>query len=162
MRSRMGMFASRSATGSLRDRYRAGCYASAVMLLGRFAELAACQKALSGGGGPGTAAAVITGPPGIGKTSLWRAVADSQPAGVMVLRTTGVPGGQAAFANLADLLDPVAGQVLPRLPAPQASRLAGGSGLGGRGAAAEGNAAGAGGGRCAAWPGAGGCGYCHR
>ena len=109
--------------------YRAGCYASAVTLLGRFAELAVCQKALSGGGGPGMTAAVITGPGGIGKTSLWRAVAESQPAGVMVLRTTGAPGGQATFANLADLLDPVAGQVVPRLPAPQASALRAALGL---------------------------------
>ena len=56
-------------------------------------------------------------------------MADSQPAGAVVLRTTGVPGGQAAFANLADLLDPVAGQVLPRLPAPQASALRAALGL---------------------------------
>ena len=93
------------------------------------------------------------GVPGIGKTSLWRAVADSQPVGVVVLRTTGVQGGQAGLANLADLLDPVAGMVLPRLPEPQASALRAALGL----AAAEmplgGDGAGAGGGRlsCAAW-----------
>ena len=51
-----------------------------------------------------------------------------------MLRTTGVAGGQAAFANLADLLDPVAGRVLPGLPAPQASALRAALGL----AAAEG------------------------
>jgi DNA-binding CsgD family transcriptional regulator len=82
----------------------------------------------------GAAAAVITGAPGIGKTSVWRAAAGSWPAGVVVLRTTGVPGGQAAFANLADLLDPVAWRVLPGLPAPQAVAMRAALGL----AAAEG------------------------
>ena len=72
---------------------------------------------------------VITGAPGIGKTSVWRAVARSWPTGVVVLRTTGVAGGQAAFANLADLLDPVAGRVLPGLPAPQAAALRAALGL---------------------------------
>jgi DNA-binding CsgD family transcriptional regulator len=100
-----------------------------VRLVGRAAELAACRGVLSADAGGGAAAAVITGAPGIGKTSVWRAVADSQPAGVAVLRTTGVAGGQAAFANLADLLDPVAGQVLPRLPAPQAAALQAALGL---------------------------------
>lgn len=45
------------------------------------------------------------------------------PAGVVVLRTTGVPGGQPGLANLADLFDPVAGMVLPGLPGPQAAAL---------------------------------------
>jgi DNA-binding CsgD family transcriptional regulator len=99
------------------------------MLLGRLAELAVCHKALSSGAGGGAAAAVITGPPGIGKTSLWRAVASSQAADVMVLRTTGVPGGQPGFANLADLFDPVAGLVLPGLPEPQAAALRAALGL---------------------------------
>ena len=100
-----------------------------MRLLSRLAELAACRGALSADAGDGAAAAVITGAPGIGKTSLWRAVAESQPASLAVLRTTGVAGGQAAFANLADLLDPVAGQVLPGLPAPQASALRAALGL---------------------------------
>ena len=111
-----------AAKGSaLRDVSGASRYAWVVMLLGRFAELTACQRALSAGGD--ATAVVIAGPPGVGKTTLWRAVADSQPAGVRVLRTTGVPGGQAAFANLADLLDPVAERVLRVLPEPQASAL---------------------------------------
>ena len=92
------------------------------------AELAACRGALSDASA-GAVAAVITGAPGIGKTSLWRAVASSWPARVVVLRTTGVPSGQAAFANLADLLDPVVGRMLPRLPAPQASALRAALGL---------------------------------
>jgi DNA-binding CsgD family transcriptional regulator len=85
------------------------------------AELAACQQALSAGR-EGAAAAVITGAPGIGKTTLWRAAANAQPAGT-VLRTTGLQGGQAGLANLADLLDPVTDSLLPRLPLPQADAL---------------------------------------
>ena len=76
---------------------------------------------------------MITGAPGIGKTTVWRAVADAQPAGTVVLRTTGVQGGQAALANLADLLDPVADAVLPRLPPPQADALRAALGLASRG-----------------------------
>ena len=105
-----------------------------MRLLSRLAELAACRGALPADAGGGAAAVVIAGAPGIGKTSVWRAVAESPPAGVVVLRTTGVAGGQAAFTNLADLLDPVAGRVLPGLPAPQASALRAALGL----AAAEG------------------------
>ena len=105
-----------------------------MRLLSRLAELAACRGALPADAGGGAAAVVIAGAPGIGKTSVWRAVAESQPAGGVVLRTTGVAGGQAAFTNLADLLDPVAGRVLAGLPAPQASALRAALGL----AAAEG------------------------
>jgi DNA-binding CsgD family transcriptional regulator len=90
-------------------------------LLGRLAEQAACEAALSAGGG--ATAALLTGAPGIGKTSLWRALAGSQPAGMVVLRTTGVASRQAAFANLADLLDPVADSALPALPEAQAQVL---------------------------------------
>jgi DNA-binding CsgD family transcriptional regulator len=87
------------------------------------AELAACQQALSAGRGA-AAAAVITGAPGIGKTTVWRAAADTQPAGRVVLRTTGLQaGGQAGLGNLADLLNPVADAALPRLPPPQAGAI---------------------------------------
>ena len=120
----------RSGAGSLSDGLPARCYAGLVRLLGRLAELAACRGVLSADAGEGAAAAVITGAPGIGKTSVWRAVADAQAAGVVVLRTTGVPGEQAVFANLADLLDPVTGRVLPVLPAPQAAALRAAVGLG--------------------------------
>jgi hypothetical protein len=47
--------------------------------LGRLAELAACQEASSGAHGQASAV-IITGPPGIGETSLWRA-ADMAAAG---------------------------------------------------------------------------------
>ena len=91
-------------------------------LLGRLPELTACQGTLSGDR-RNAAAAIIAGPPGIGKTSLWRAVADSQSSDAVVLRTTGVPGARAGLANVADLLDPVMDAALPLLPAPQASAL---------------------------------------
>ena len=105
-----------------------GRYAWRVTLLGRLAEVAACQQALSAGR-EGAAAAVITGAPGIGKTTVWRAAADAQPASTMVLRTTGLQGGQAGLANLADLLNPVTDAVLPRLPPPQAAALRAALGL---------------------------------
>jgi DNA-binding CsgD family transcriptional regulator len=99
-----------------------------VTLLGRLAELAACQQALSTGR-EGAAAAVITGAPGIGKTTVWRAAADMQPAGTTLLRTTGLQAGQAGLANLADLLNPVADAALPRLPPPQAGAMQAALGL---------------------------------
>ena len=71
---------------------------------------------------------MITGAPGIGKTTVWRAAADAQPTGTTVLRTTGLQGGQAGLANLADLLSPVADAV-PRLPPPQAGALRAALGL---------------------------------
>jgi DNA-binding CsgD family transcriptional regulator len=72
---------------------------------------------------------VITGPAGIGKTSLWRAVAGSRQDGTVVLRTTGLSGGQPGLANLADLLDPAAALLLSRLPDPQAAALRAALGL---------------------------------
>jgi DNA-binding CsgD family transcriptional regulator len=93
-----------------------------VSLLGRGQELAVCRATLSGGRADAVAV-VIAGPAGIGKTTLWRAVADSFSADALVLRTTGLPGAQAALGNLADLLDPVAATVLAGLPSPQAAAL---------------------------------------
>ena len=60
---------------------------------------------------------------------MWRAAADAQPAGTVVLRTTGLQGGQAGLANLADLVEPVTGAVLHRLPQPQAEALRAALGL---------------------------------
>ncbi|HEX8009258.1 MAG TPA: AAA family ATPase, partial [Trebonia sp.] len=91
-------------------------------LFGRTAELNACGEALSSDRPRG--AALITGPAGIGKTSLWRAVADAQAAaGTLVLRTTGASGARAPLGNLADLLDPVLDTALDLVPGPQASTL---------------------------------------
>src|SRR5215472_4478648 len=69
-------------------------YACSMELLGRLPELTACKEALSGDRHHATAA-IIAGSPGIGKTSLWRAVSDSQSSGAVVLRTTGIPGARA-------------------------------------------------------------------
>ncbi len=92
-------------------------------LLGRPGELAACENALSADAASG-AAAIITGPPGIGKTSLWRAVAAGWPrSGTVVLRTTGVPGAGTALSGLADLVDPLTETAIPELPAPLADAL---------------------------------------
>lgn len=91
-------------------------------LLGRLREMTACKEALSGDRHHAVAA-VIAGPPGIGKTSLWRAVADTQSGDALVLRTTGIPGARAGLANIADLLDPVMDDALPSMPAPQSSAL---------------------------------------
>jgi AAA ATPase-like protein len=99
-----------------------------VALLGRVVELTACQGALAAGRVDATAT-VVTGVPGIGKTTVWPAAADSPPPGAVVLCTTGLPGGQRALANLADLLEPVLAAALPRLPAPQAGALRAGLGL---------------------------------
>ena len=91
-------------------------------LLGRLPELTACKDALSGDQHH-SAAAIIAGPPGIGKTSLWRAVADSESSDAVVLRTTGIPGARAGLASIADLLDPVMDAALRSMPAPQVSAL---------------------------------------
>ena len=92
------------------------------------AELAACREALSAGRAA-AAAAVIVGPPGIGKTTLWRAAAEMPLAGRIVLRTTGLQGSHAGLANLGDLLEPVINEVLEKLPKPQATALGGALGL---------------------------------
>src|SRR5215831_4211341 len=97
-------------------------YPCRMELLGRLPELTACGEALSGDRDH-AAAAIIAGPPGIGKTSLWRAVADCQSSDAVVLRTTGIPGTGAGLANIADLLEPVLDAVLPTMPPPLASAL---------------------------------------
>ena len=97
-------------------------YACLMELIGRLPEFTACREALSGNEAHATAA-VIAGPPGIGKTTLWRAVADSQASDAVVLRTTGIAGARAGLADVADLLDPVLEAALPLMPAPQASAL---------------------------------------
>src|SRR5689334_4345800 len=92
-------------------------------LLGRASELGACRSAL--GADPRPAGAVICGEPGIGKTTLFRAVIDlAATSGCRVLTTTGVLGEvDAPLANLSDLLDPSVGEVLDQLPAVQADAL---------------------------------------
>jgi DNA-binding CsgD family transcriptional regulator len=90
-------------------------------LLGRESELAACQAALSGDRMP--AGVIISGVAGIGKTTLLRAVVGSL-SGCCVLTTTGLRGEIGVpLANLADLLDPAAREVLSQLPEVQAAAL---------------------------------------
>jgi DNA-binding CsgD family transcriptional regulator len=99
-------------------------------LVSRVGELAACRDALAASQGRATAA-LVTGPPGIGKTSLWRAAAAEwaarpgagRPGAGVVLRTAGVPGGETALASLADLLDPVTDTAVRALPAPLGNAL---------------------------------------
>ncbi|MGI8901785.1 MAG: AAA family ATPase [Nocardioides sp.] len=74
----------------------------------------------------GPAALVLSGEPGIGKTTLWEAaVASSRTANFRVLVARPVQAELAlGFSALADLLDDVADDVLPRLPDPLARALA--------------------------------------
>ena len=86
-------------------------------LLGRLPELTTCREALLGDQNHATAA-IIAGAPGIGKTILWRNVAEFHSSDATVLRTTGIRGRQAGLGNLADLLDPVTETAVADLPGP--------------------------------------------
>ncbi|MCW6005374.1 LuxR C-terminal-related transcriptional regulator [Micromonospora sp. CPCC 205371] len=92
-------------------------------LLGRESELAACQATLWSSRMP--AGVVISGVPGIGKTTVFRAVVElSVASGWRMLTTTGLRGEIGVpLANLADLLDPAAREVLGQLPEVQANVL---------------------------------------
>lgn len=74
----------------------------------------------------GPAALVLTGEPGIGKTTLWQeAVARAQASSMTVLVARPVEAEvQLAFAALSDLLEPVVDTVLTRLSEPQRHALA--------------------------------------
>ncbi|MEW6273211.1 MAG: AAA family ATPase, partial [Thermodesulfobacteriota bacterium] len=69
---------------------------------------------------------LLEGPPGIGKTTLWRHAAIRARERSFVLLSCRATQAEAkvAFACLAELLGPVAGDVLPRLPASQRDALA--------------------------------------
>lgn len=92
-------------------------------LFGRRPELAACQAALHGHRLP--SGVVISGAPGIGKTTLFRAVVKlSVASGWRALTTTGLRGEVGVpLANLTDLLDPAAREVVSQLPEVQADAL---------------------------------------
>src|SRR5262249_62426076 len=75
----------REITGDVHDGHRYSC---PMELLSRLPELTACKEALSGDRDH-AAAAIIAGPPGIGKTSLWRACAAPPPRGGGVLAAPG-------------------------------------------------------------------------
>ena len=99
------------------------------MLLGRDAERARLAELLAGAHAGASAALVIRGEPGIGKSALLDdAVAAAD--GMTVLRARGVESeSELSFAGLADLLGPVTSE-LGSLPPPQRAALAGALALG--------------------------------
>ena len=99
------------------------------MLLGRDAEHAGLRELLDRARHGTSAALVIRGEPGIGKSSLLDdAVAAAE--GMTVLRARGVESeSELSFAGLADLLAPVVDE-RDALPAPQRAALAGALALG--------------------------------
>jgi len=74
----------------------------------------------------GPAGLMYTGEPGIGKTTLWLdTIARARERAVLVLSARPVAAeARFAFAGLGDLLEPVADDVLSRLPEPQRRALA--------------------------------------
>ncbi len=93
-------------------------------MIGRERELEAAAGFL-GGLHDGLTVLVFAGEPGIGKTTVWReAVGRARAASFMILPARPVQAEAGlAFAGLADLLEPVAEQVLPELPEPQQRAL---------------------------------------
>ncbi|MGC0417148.1 AAA family ATPase [Embleya sp. AB8] len=72
----------------------------------------------------GSGGVVLHGPVGIGKSFVLRTLVAAAEPGEAVLRTEPAPADrELAFSALADLLDPVADDVLRALPAPQRSAL---------------------------------------
>jgi DNA-binding NarL/FixJ family response regulator len=95
---------------------------SAVQIVGREAELETLEAFLE----DAAPALVITGGPGIGKTTLWEAgVSAARDRGIRVL-TTRASGAEAqlSFGGLIDLLDGVSDGELAALPPPQLHALA--------------------------------------
>ncbi|RJQ82797.1 helix-turn-helix transcriptional regulator [Pseudonocardiaceae bacterium YIM PH 21723] len=93
-------------------------------LLGREHELGELRRALDGAG----SAVLLSGEPGIGKSALLRAVADTA-AGHTVLRCGGTRDeSRLAFGALHELLWPIADRIAG-LPGPQAAALGGALGL---------------------------------
>src|SRR2546425_1243696 len=94
------------------------------MLLGRSAERAQVDRLLAEAVGGKSAALVIRGEPGIGKTALLRYAAE-RADGMTVLTAQGVESeSELTFSALADLLRPLLDR-LKRIPPPQAAALAG-------------------------------------
>ena len=91
-------------------------------IVGREGELTALRAFAAAGR---TRTLVLTGGPGIGKTTLWEAgVAAAREREMLVLSTRASDAeAQLSFAGLIDLLDDVAGDALADLPAPQRKAL---------------------------------------
>lgn len=102
------------------------------MLLGRSRELTRLNDLLLAARQGYSAAVVISGEAGIGKSALAESIASAAGAAgdTAILRTRGVEAESAIpFAGLADLLRPVQ-HLLSELPEPQAAALAGALALG--------------------------------
>lgn len=94
------------------------------MLLGREAECRTIDRLLAAARLGESQVLVVTGEPGIGKSALLAAAADSA-AGMHVLQARGVASEQyVSFAGLLQLLRPLL-PLVDRLPAPQAAALSG-------------------------------------
>src|SRR5438128_7300897 len=98
--------------------------AGEVDVVGRDAQLAAMRDFLLAVDRLPTAL-VIEGEAGIGKTTLWRAgVVFAGDSGYRVLSTRPSQAErQMSYAGLADLLEPVLEDALPKLPSPQRDAL---------------------------------------
>lgn len=96
---------------------------TAVRAVGRERELEAMLELLGDGSSPH--ALVLTGEPGIGKTTLWETViAAAANRGLRVLAArAGEAEARLSFVGLADLLDDVASDELAALPSPQRRAL---------------------------------------
>jgi hypothetical protein len=94
-----------------------------VQIVGREAELAALDTFV--GSGRASEALVLTGGPGIGKTTLWEAGVElARQRGLRVLSARGSDSEtQLSFAALIDLLDGVGREELVSLPLPQLHAL---------------------------------------
>lgn len=98
------------------------------MLIGREIECARLSAAISAARDGTGGAFVLTGEPGIGKTTLLHWIR-RQAAGMVVLETRGFESaGELPYACLGDLLTPIV-QRLDALPEPQAAVLASALGL---------------------------------
>ena len=98
--------------------------AADISVVGRAAELTAVDD-LVADTSSGPRVLVLEGEPGIGKTTVWRQAVERATAGGMLVLSCRAVQAEAklAYVSLADLLAPVANEVIGGLPAPQRSAL---------------------------------------